>query len=116
MSPFETLRACRVSSASGGLPNLLRYETFAVAHYGCMSHALHLRQTRQSLNLGENEILVRYQGPARRWALILERFGQYLQPPNLIMSSHLTDGRLYTYIDKIRQHVSANSRVIYRPH
>jgi len=34
------------------LPNLLRYETFAVAYYGCMSHALHLRQTRQSLSLG----------------------------------------------------------------
>jgi hypothetical protein len=34
------------------LPNLLRYETFAVADYGCMSHALHLRQTRQSLKLG----------------------------------------------------------------
>jgi hypothetical protein len=34
------------------LPNLLRYETFAVADYGCMSHALHLRQTQQSLNLG----------------------------------------------------------------
>jgi len=35
------------------LPNLPRYETFAVAHYGCMSHALHLRHTRQSLNLGD---------------------------------------------------------------
>jgi hypothetical protein len=34
------------------LPNLLRYETVAVADYGCKSHALHLRQTRQSLNLG----------------------------------------------------------------
>ena len=34
------------------LPNLLRYETFAVVNYGCMSHAFHLRQTRQSLNLG----------------------------------------------------------------
>jgi len=34
------------------LPNLHRYETFAVADYGCMPHALHLRQTRQSLNLG----------------------------------------------------------------
>jgi len=34
------------------LPNLLRYETVAVADYGCMSHALHLRQIRQSLNLG----------------------------------------------------------------
>jgi len=42
------------------LPNLLRYETVAVAYYGCMSHALHLpdsagfydRQTQQSLNLG----------------------------------------------------------------
>ena len=33
-------------------PNLMRYETFAVADYGCMSHALHLRQTQQSLNLG----------------------------------------------------------------
>jgi hypothetical protein len=44
----------RVSSASGGLPNLLRYETFAVADYGCMSHALHLRQTQQSLNLGQS--------------------------------------------------------------
>jgi hypothetical protein len=51
---FETLRACRVLSASGGLPNLLRYETFAVADYGCMPHALHHRQTRQSLNLGVN--------------------------------------------------------------
>ena len=52
MSPFETLRAYRVLSASGGLPNLLRYETFAVADYGSISHALHLPQTRQSLNLG----------------------------------------------------------------
>jgi len=51
LSRFETLRDCRVLSASGGLPNLLRYETFAVADYGYMSHALHLRQTRQSLNL-----------------------------------------------------------------
>jgi hypothetical protein len=34
------------------LPNLLRYEIFAVADYGCISHALHLRQTRQLLNLG----------------------------------------------------------------
>jgi len=39
------------------LPNLLRYETLAVADYGCMSHALHLRQTRQSLNLGINKRL-----------------------------------------------------------
>jgi hypothetical protein len=54
LSSFETFRACRVSSASGGLPNLLRYETIAVADYGCMPHALHLRQTRQSLNLGVN--------------------------------------------------------------
>jgi len=45
-----------------------------------------------------NEIFVRYQGPARRWTLILERFGQYPQPPNLITSSHLTDRQLYTYI------------------
>jgi hypothetical protein len=30
----------------------MRYETFAVAYYGCMSHALHLRQTQQSLNFG----------------------------------------------------------------
>jgi len=52
LSPFKTLQTCRVSSASGGLPNLQRYETFAVAYYGCMSHALHLQQTRQSLNLG----------------------------------------------------------------
>jgi len=36
------------------LPNLPRYETVAVAYCGCMSHALHIRQTRQSLNLGEN--------------------------------------------------------------
>ena len=48
------------------LPNLPRYETFAVAGYGCMSHApdrrisgfrhaqlAYLRQTQQSLNLGE---------------------------------------------------------------
>jgi len=28
------------------LPNLLRYETFAVADYGCMSHALHLPERR----------------------------------------------------------------------
>ena len=47
------------------LPNLLRYETLAVADYGCMSHApdkkiagfryaqlAYLRQTRESLNLG----------------------------------------------------------------
>jgi len=34
------------------LPNLLRYETVAVAYYGCMSHALHIRKTRQSLDLG----------------------------------------------------------------
>jgi hypothetical protein len=34
------------------LPNLLRYEILAVADYGCISHVLHLRQTRQSLNLG----------------------------------------------------------------
>jgi len=34
------------------LPNLLRYETLAVDDYGCMPHALHLRETRQSLNLG----------------------------------------------------------------
>jgi hypothetical protein len=53
LSPFETLRASRVLSASGGLPNLPRYETLAVADYGCTSHALHLRQTRQSLNLGK---------------------------------------------------------------
>jgi hypothetical protein len=52
LPPFETIRDCRVLSASGGLPNLLRYETFAVADYGYMSHALQLRQTRQSLNLG----------------------------------------------------------------
>jgi hypothetical protein len=39
------------------LPNLLRYEIFAVADYGCMSHALHLRQTRQSLNLGFNKMI-----------------------------------------------------------
>ena len=51
MPLFETLRACRSLSASGGLPNLLRYETFAVTYYGFMSHALHIRQTRQSLNL-----------------------------------------------------------------
>jgi len=51
LPPFETIRDCRVLSASGGLPNLLRYETFAVADYGYMSHALQLRQTRQSLNL-----------------------------------------------------------------
>ena len=39
------------------LPNLLCYETFAVADYGCVSHALHLRQTRQSLNLGFNKMI-----------------------------------------------------------
>jgi len=37
------------------LPNLPRYETLAVADYGCMPHALHLRQTRQSLKLGTNK-------------------------------------------------------------
>jgi hypothetical protein len=42
------------------LPNLLRYETFAVADYGCMSHALHLRQTQQSLNLGQNILVITY--------------------------------------------------------
>ena len=39
-------------SGSPILPNLLCYEIFAVKHYGYMSHALHLRQTRQSLKLG----------------------------------------------------------------
>jgi len=34
LSPFETLRACRVLSASGGLPNLHRYKTVAVAGGG----------------------------------------------------------------------------------
>ncbi|MDH3722008.1 MAG: hypothetical protein OER74_10970 [Desulfobacteraceae bacterium] len=28
------------------LPNLLRYETFAVDDYGCMAHALHLPERR----------------------------------------------------------------------
>jgi len=46
---------CVIPSGLPILPNLLRYETFAVADYGCMSHALHLRQTRQSLNLNLNE-------------------------------------------------------------
>ncbi len=46
---------CVIPSGLPILPNLLRYETFAVADYECMSHALHLRQTRQSLNLNLNE-------------------------------------------------------------
>jgi hypothetical protein len=46
MSLFETLRVCRFLSALGGLPNLPRYETLAVADYGCTSHALHLLERR----------------------------------------------------------------------
>ncbi|MDH4207028.1 MAG: hypothetical protein OEV45_16020, partial [Desulfobacteraceae bacterium] len=52
LSPFETLRDCRFLSASGGLPDLLCCMALAVAYYSSAPCALHLRQTRQSFNLG----------------------------------------------------------------